>query len=414
MIEIQSKNYHFMIDDKFVDDFICDIESISTNNIYIFTFNKPAKYVKSTLGINAPYHSTELDNEIKKIRKQDRVFIHWFSPQLMDILYSIPNETKIYLFFWGADFLEPPSFSHANNPINRLLYDPLTFKVIKKKYKHELYNLLKNRFLTAIQSGNVKNQIATIWSNLRFFWDVKSKHKYLNGMNQRKDFLLRIEAIFHWNKFDIEILKELYNIELKQIYFHYNIGITSINSIRDVSSNQELTIWLGNSDTETNNHLDVLNDLFHFFKHENIKIICPLNYGNKKYSDSIVRYGKKKFGERFIAIQNFIDRDTYYRMMDQVDVAIMPHNRGQAGGNVIAFLKKGIKVYMKPQSSIFKYYKSHGLNIFTIENFYNSSFETLKTRLLDKQIMENIKILKRTIDNEENRVVNLNKILLDE
>jgi dTDP-N-acetylfucosamine:lipid II N-acetylfucosaminyltransferase len=414
MKEIYTKNYHFMIDDKFVDDFICDIESISTNNNYIFTFNKPAKYVKSSLGINAPYYSIELENEIKKIRKQDKVFIHWFSPQLMDVLYLIPNETKIYLFFWGADFLEPPSFSHSKNPINRFLYDPLTFKVIKKKYKHELYVLLKDRLLKAIYSGNVKNQIATIWSNIKFYIDVKSKQKYLNGIKQRKDFLLRIEAIFHWNNFDIETLKELYNIELKQIYFHYNIGITSINQIRGISSNQELTIWLGNSDTETNNHLDFLNDLSHFFKHENIKIICPLNYGNKKYSDVIARYGKKKFGERFIALQDYIDRDTYYSMMNQVDVAVMPHNRGQAGGNVIAFLKKGVKVYMKPQSSIFKYYKSHGLNIFTIENFYNSSFDELKTRLLDKQKEDNLKILKRTIDNEENRVVNLNKILLDE
>ncbi len=402
-----------MIDDKFIDDFIQDAEKTGSKNQYIFTFNTPAKYVKSTLGIFTPFHSKELISEIQKIRKVDRVFIHWYSPKISEILALIPTETKIYLFFWGADFLEPPSFSHTNNPINRFLYDPLTLDVIRQKNWKVLQNLQKSRIAKARASRNVKNQLATHWSNLVMQWNTITKKNYALGMQQRQAFLKRISAICHWNEYDVRLLEDMYQVKLNQNYFVYGVGIAQVTRANIASQKQILTIWLGNSDTETNNHVDFLNSIA-YLKNEDIKIICPLNYGNKEYGEEVAEFGKNLFGERFHALLDFIERDTYYNLMDEVDVAVMPHNRGQAGGNIIAFLKKGIKVYMKPQSSIYKLFKSYEIPIFTIDDFLKSSLYELKTNLSEAQIEKSITIINATVGNEEKRIDALKKILLNE
>jgi hypothetical protein len=402
-----------MIDDKFIDGFIADAESISTNNKYIYTFSGTPRHVKSKLGIQAPYHSQELKNLLAKIKKDDRVFIHWYSEKVDEIISAIPSQTKIYLFFWGADFLESPSFSHANNPINRFLYDPLTFKLVQKKAISSQRFFRKTRNLKARESRNLKNIIATRWANLMFQFNTFSKKTFADGMKKRQNFLKRTEAICHWNSFDIQILEALYGVTLKQNYFIYNVGIDELTPSKNYSNTKTLAIWLGNSDTETNNHADILNELIQFSEN-NIKIICPLNYGNKSYSEEIAIYGKQLFGDRFIPLQDFLDRETYYSLMDEVDLAIMPHNRGQAGGNIIAFLKKGIKVYMKPQSSIYQLFNSIGITIFTIEQLLKSSINELTRPLSEKQIQQNTEILNASISNEQKRMDALKKILLNE
>ena len=100
--------------------------------------------------------------------------------------------------------------------------------------------------------------------------------------------------------------------------------------------------------------------------------------------------------------------------MNEVDVAIMAHNRGQAGGNIIAFLKKGIKVYMKPQSSIYKYLKSLGVELSSLTELFDCTFDELKIRTTDAQRNRTVELLNLSLTNESKRFDALKKILLDE
>ena len=103
-------NYHLMIDDKFIDEFIIDAEKVACGqNVYIFTFDKPTTHVKSDKGINAPYGSVELKEIVRRITKTDRVYIHWFVREAMWVIDNIDHEVPIYLFFLGGDFLEQTS-----------------------------------------------------------------------------------------------------------------------------------------------------------------------------------------------------------------------------------------------------------------------------------------------------------------
>ena len=233
-------------------------------------------------------------------------------------------------------------------------------------------------------------------------------------MERRKSFLQRIEAICHWNRFDVTFLNEIYEVKLRQLPFVYGAGLNSVQIIDKVSSEKSpLIIWLGNSDTAANNHLDAF-DILETLKDENIEIICPLNYGNIQYANNIAVEGKRIFGDKFKPLLNYIPRDEYYDLMDTVDIAYMAHRRGQAAGNIIAFIKKGVRIVMNDESSIYKLFKDYGISIQT-EHWLNiTKFNKLKKPLADTVKQNNITIINSKTANEENRIKSLRTILTQE
>lgn len=108
----------------------------------------------------------------------------------------------------------------------------------------------------------------------------------------------------------------------------------------------DIYILLGHSAEEFNNQLPML-DVLKRFSEENIKIICPLAYGNMEYADRVVKMGKELFGKKFLPIMNFQKAEVYYKMLWRVDVAIFPMTTRFAGGTTIDFLNTiGKKIYV--------------------------------------------------------------------
>ncbi len=105
-------------------------------------------------------------------------------------------------------------------------------------------------------------------------------------------------------------------------------------------------ILLGHSAEQFNNQLPMLETLKKFSK-ENIKIICPLVYGNMEYANMVVKKGNELFGKKFLPITNFQNTEVYYKMLWFVDVAIFPMTTRFAGGTTIDFLNTiGKKIYV--------------------------------------------------------------------
>lgn len=402
-------NYHILIDDKFIDDFIADAEKVSNNNIYIYTFNQPAKFVKSTLGITAPYGSKELDNIITRIRSTDKVFIHWYHSSVNYIINQIPKATRVYILFWGGDFLELPISCGTNNLISKFLYEPLTLKYQTNIVDKHLHDFLKQDFKKRINRKTVRGILKAPFSYIKYrfaFFSTNQKRIF----NERKNVLKRASAICHWNKLDIDIIEKIYNVKLNHLPFCYGVGIFEMKLEVKQKSNKTLNILLGHSDNETNNHLDTF-QLLKKIKGENIKIYCPLNYGNSPYNKFIANEGVKFFGNKFIPLLDFIPRDEYYSLMNSIDVSIMNHCRTQAGGNIVALIKKGVKVYMNPKSSIFQFYQSLGATIFSNIEIPSMSFEQFCKPITSEQVNESIIALENNIDGNEIRFNNLKALL---
>ena len=403
-----SSNFHFLIDDKFSSEFIAEASQISDNNIFICTSPEPHRFLTNNEVATVHFDTSELDLLCRSIKEKDKVFVHFYVPRIHQVLNKIHDETRVYCFFWGSEFLESPCYSKKNNPLDSYNLEPMTYRLYKKLSSEQLRKSIKSDIKKSIKFKSAK---VTVGQLLHSSKRLNTKKTYDELIKLRQIFLKRIDGLFYWNKFDILTINETYQVNVKQLYFSYAIGSEEIMPIPPPCHNDKTIIWLGNSATATNNHIDILHHL-KSMDISNIEIICPLNYGDKDYALHVVKEGSKLFGKNFKPILDFMPREKYYALMDQVDIAIMGHNRGQAGGNILAFLKKGKKVYLKSKSTIFQFYSSKNLKIFSVESLWETPLPQLKKPLSSEYQDQNFRLIQEVIENDNKRLEALNNILL--
>ena len=64
-------------------------------------------------------------------------------------------------------------------------------------------------------------------------------------------------------------------------------------------------------------------------------------------------YGKKVLGDKFHPVVDFMDKETFVKYVNGMDVVMMFHNRQQGEGNVMISLVLGKPVFMKPSNPQF-------------------------------------------------------------
>lgn len=135
-----------------------------------------------------------------------------------------------------------------------------------------------------------------------------------------------------------------------------------------------LRIIVGNSATDTNQHLDMFEKLANY-KNENIEIICPLSYGDSGYAESVIRAGKELFGDKFVPLTEFMDIGTYYGYIARSAIAVFNNNRQQAMGNINASLGLGCKVYIRSDTAMWDSYCGvHGYKVYKAEEIGSVPF----------------------------------------
>ncbi len=162
-----------------------------------------------------------------------------------------------------------------------------------------------------------------------------------------------------------------------------------------------INILLGNSADQSNNHIEILNKL-KCHAGDNIKIYCPLSYGDQSYAQEVADYGETLFGGQFIALRDFMSLDKYTNLLNIIDIAIFNHKRQQGMGNITTLLGMGKKVYLRKEITTWDFLQCLGITVFDV-----NSIELSK---MDNDISsENIKIVQNYFS-EANLVVQLNRI----
>ena len=140
-------------------------------------------------------------------------------------------------------------------------------------------------------------------------------------------------------------------------------------------SENPVRICLGNSASKTNNHIEAL-ELLSRYKNENIRIICPLSYGNKDYANEVITCGKKIFGDKFEPLTDYMAKKEYFKILSDCKIGIFNNDRQQAMGNINALLAMGAKVYMKSNTSMWNMYTNEkGYTLYDIEKIPDYSFD---------------------------------------
>lgn len=166
---------------------------------------------------------------------------------------------------------------------------------------------------------------------------------------------------------DYELAKSFYGTQGKyHECFMYPSNLYKSYSIK-IEKHNTINIQLGNSADSSNNHMELLKKLERY-KNEDIKIFTPLSYGDKKYAKEVIELGNKIFGNKFVAITEFMTFNKYLEFLGDIDIAIFAHKRQQAMGNIITLLGLGKKVYIRRDITTWFFFKEIGVKVFDTEN----------------------------------------------
>ncbi|MES1952429.1 4-alpha-L-fucosyltransferase [Salinisphaera sp. S4-8] len=110
------------------------------------------------------------------------------------------------------------------------------------------------------------------------------------------------------------------------------------------------------------------------YRDENINILTPLSYGNRLYAENVINVGKRIFGEKFVAITDFMSGNDYSDFLGSIDIAIFNHDRQQAMGNTITLLGMGKTVFMRRDITPWQLFSSLGITLGDVEYFELKKF----------------------------------------
>ncbi len=149
-------------------------------------------------------------------------------------------------------------------------------------------------------------------------------------------------------------------------YFHYYSVEDSFLPGPDRMTGRD--ILLGNSASGSNNHMEALEMLGELDLTDR-RVFCPLSYGDASYARAVTSYGKKKLGDNFYPMTNFLALADYYAMIESCGFVFLNHVRQQAVGTIGAALYKGASVFLRPENPALTYFRETGATLFEVEEF---------------------------------------------
>ena len=163
---------------------------------------------------------------------------------------------------------------------------------------------------------------------------------------------------------EVELVKRLYpGCKAQHVVgcFDQNFDIAKSLPMSDVpGKDAPLKILFGNSSDPNGNHLDA----FRYLK-DKVKgpyeVYTFLSYGDPEAKEWALESGKKLFGDAFHPVLDYMDKESFVRFMQQMDVVMMFHNRQQAEGNIMTGLALGKPVFMKPLNPQYDMLKRMGV-----------------------------------------------------
>lgn len=221
-----------------------------------------------------------------------------------------------------------------------------------------------------------------------------SKQQERNAALMQEKVLKRIDYISTVLESEYALIKAHPWVFAKYFHFQYVGLIPNMDDVPVIDFEKSKYILLGNSGDETNNHLDVLNIIHQ--RHISNPIYASISYGGEKDYVERVIFDLEKNQDNIIQT-DFMPIETYRNLLLQCRVAVFGHIRQQALGNIGMAMKQGSKVFLYKDSVTYKYYKSLGLYVFTIED--DLTQENIDTPLTQVQIQCNRSFFAHTYEN---------------
>lgn len=329
------------------------------------------EYCRLTFGIDK-FENTYVSNlnEIDDVNKYDVIIIHFL--RYIDCKFLIKYEVEIPViwFCWGGDVFNDGKFhKFFLQTKTRRLRRKLSFK---KGYVRGFKQVIKDI--------------------------IPLINEYSNSRRIKINSLSKIDYMVPVMPGDFSIIKKHYAVNFQMYHLNYVNPLIEKEIFEGITGKN---ILLGNSASFSNNHIEAINYLSNIDLDER-KIIIPLSYGNTDLSSYIEKYAKNKFGgERVIILKDFIPLNDYNKILNSCEIVVMNHIRQQAVGNIVQSLLNGAHLYLREESTVYKFLHENGFKVSSFNYSYQfrglNNEEILNNRIKTKLIFglntQHIKIL---------------------
>lgn len=124
-----------------------------------------------------------------------------------------------------------------------------------------------------------------------------------------------------------------------------------------------IKILLGNSATESNRHLELIDQLKGLAVCD-VQLILPLSYGGSaSYVDRVISYARTVFGEKCLCITDMLSKLEYDRLVSDIHMVVLGHKRQQGLYLVYAMLQMGKAIFVRSDTSTYESLLAKGFNV---------------------------------------------------
>lgn len=143
---------------------------------------------------------------------------------------------------------------------------------------------------------------------------------------------------------------------------------SEILALPEFKESSRRRVWVGNSATLMNNHLDAITALAQI-KNQFDEIVVPYSYGHQStIVKADIEAEAAKYGLNLVFLENKMPYAEYCECMKGCGALVFAQYQQGGCGNVSMAFMLGLKVFLSKRSPLYKYYKGMGYKVFTIEH----------------------------------------------
>lgn len=304
-----------------------------------------------------------------------------------------------HLFLLTNSNSENELINHSNvklsskGKLSKVKHYALVIKKMKQADKIILHSLFDIKIVQILffSPWLLKKCYWVMWGGDLYSYQLGKRNKswYKNEFF-RRPVIKNMGHLVTYIKGDVDLASKWYGA--KGEYHECLMYLSNTYKTLDVPNTQsdEINIQIGNSADPSNNHIEIFDKLLPF-KDKNIRIYAPLSYGDKAYAKEVVSKGKDLFGDKFIALTNFMPFEQYLKFLGSIDIAIFNHKRQQAMGNTITLLGLGKTVFIRSDTTQWQFFKDKNIKV----------YDSIKLDSIDKkEHLDNISKVKEYFSEE--------------
>ncbi len=301
--------------------------------------------------LHSPIYTSKLITWIQSISIEENVFIEIAS--FRRIYIHEAEQKKQYSFFQAKRYLRQTNIDRA------------------------FYHYLSPQMVLLMKGIKVPKSVWLVWG-ADFYDLVQHRKQYLSTTNQSfhkasffADYVARKHTIpfintlsgIAANQGDFNEIQQ----KLKPPVKHFSLN--SLFPIELASSTLPTTnakILIGNSDDVYNNHLEGIQYLNNI--ETKLSCIIPLSGVKNNYIDRLKSASRKSHHD-FQFIEEFIDKDAFTKLMEEISVVLFPHYRQQGMGTLIPLIMNGRRIILSKKNPLYDLFLDWGIMINSLEGF---------------------------------------------